>query len=316
MKTNYCAYGTLVAMLPLLAVASCEDQSEEKPFVRISGSTSWVGAAPADTLALLNTFTRSFGTQWVTWPPASARRTVDISFDVSGSGFWERVRFEGKTMALAEYNIRTLHATFASGAWLQPGDHVVFRYYGERFGPQSASGREKVEFDLPSWQLRARSRVLSRRNGSLQLTVDSQFIDTAATRASLDRAFGWVYHGLQQVSSAESYQSSPLLTHLSRIIDERRGGTSKSMVMIVTDGFFQVGGIDFSPTKWPNTESAMQELQEAVVRLNLRPFTVPEPKLTIVFTGLADGEDSNFKVAQERFLRWYFAPQPILIHRY
>src|ERR1700759_3075944 len=92
--------GLLVA---LAASPSCKHDPRE-PNIEIEGDGSWYDNSKEEKEYLLKAF-QAEERKTISWPPEALARYVDISIDVTKSGFDSKILYKDSVISWAEYNV-------------------------------------------------------------------------------------------------------------------------------------------------------------------------------------------------------------------
>lgn len=301
--------GTIIVASMFLS--TCDTPEQRGPELEVKGETSWYKGTPEEKQYLLSTFKESTGVKTISWPPEELRRIVDISVDITGSGYKREVLFNDQKMPLAEYNLRKFREYLLENAVLQPGDRIYVRLFGAKPGGQDVDVDEYKRIDYPGLQVDVQATVFDRRFHDVEIAASNvSSTSTATTQQVVDSVAGWFLPYVEtHRSNNEAFMQSPLLQHVFRVCQlHRSNNLAKKLYIFVTDGHFQVGDYYFSPSTFSEKRVSIDALKKTVERMKIKPFTEPDRSSSVILFGLAPNGVEEFRQAQQQILQWFFDP--------
>lgn len=299
----------------------------KEPKIEVVGDREkvfWYKGTSEEKNYLIKNFTESALRKVISWPPHELRRTVDISIDITGSGYQSQFMLENTLLPLGEYNIKRFHDYLLGDNGrlpepvLQPGDLIFVRLFGE--GKNFNQAEEKM-FECPKVQAEIEVSVSTRRfDRDLKIFVRkvlSNPVDSLKQTADLIR--NWSLQQLKLMRDSSEDFGSPLLTHISRVCNRyAQTAHAKKLFIFVTDGHFSVGdSYYFSPGNYPSDEMTVEKIKNQIAMMQTKPFSHADPNSRVILYGLTPiGLTSNKEVfrneaflqAQERIMLWFFEP--------
>src|SRR5687768_11186939 len=248
----------------VLGSLTCQRQVENPEII---GDTSWLDKnSPEQREYLLGLFQDKGDTNTViSWPPDTLRRTIDISVDVTGSGYQRESLYQGTRMPLAEHNVRKFIEERLLNE-LRAGDKIVMRIYGSMPGGKRVAVDEKTTINFVQDQVSLYVTNPSRRRGHVQIIVRKVERAALETRRSFtDQVLNWFTVFLKRASQQnEKFEASPLLQHVRTICKEYSSNTEPIWLVFITDGHFHLGNLYYSPTTYSLSSCAPDKVQKKV----------------------------------------------------
>jgi hypothetical protein len=305
----------MIVLLMGIAVfyTGCDNPPEENP--EIIGDSSWYDKnSPEQQQYLLKTYQgRGDINSVIAWPPDHLRRIVDISVDVTGSGFTRESLYQGRRMPLAEHNLRKLLDEYLVNE-LKPGDKIMLRIYGSMPGGENVNVDEKASLEFPADKIEVDVRNPSRKNGQVQIIVKKiDHADVGQRKQLIEQILNWFIEFIRQAERANGrFEASPLFQFIRNVCSQHSAAKETPKLLIfVTDGHFKVGDLYYDPSTYRQRSHSIDRIRTIITNSRLKPFTEPTDKTKLVLFGLYSDGDEGFKQAQEDIFRWYFSPQPV-----
>lgn len=313
---SYNSYTNFMIIL-LIAIAAfcagCDNPPEENP--EIIGDSSWYDKNSQEQQQyLLKTFQgRGDINSVIDWPPDNLRRIVDISVDVTGSGFTRESLYQGRRMSLAEHNLRKLIDERLVKE-LKPGDKIMLRIYGSMPGGENVNVDEKMSLEFPADKIDVDVRNPSRKNGQVQVIVKKvDHADLGQRKQLIEQILNWFLGFIRQAELKNGrFEASPLFQFIRNICSQySTAKDTPKLLIFVTDGHFKVGDLYYDPSTYRQRSHSIDRIKTIITTSRLKPFTESIDKTKIMLFGLYSDGDEGFKQAQEDIFHWYFAPQPV-----
>lgn len=267
---------------------------------------AWFTGTPEEAQYLISQFTTD-GVRTIDWPPPALRRRIDISIDVSGSGYEAKVLFEGRRLPLAEYNVRRFFSYLAASYPLKPGDRVRLRLFGAHPGGESIRVDESKHFQHPVLKIKIKSTIFTRRHDDRRLEAIS-IEHPVADRSAIPGMLAWSLARLSHAREpAETYKRSPLLNHIDQVV-RSYDPANQRLFFFVTDGYFHAGDLYFSPEEFAEQRVTPENVKRYVVTNQLRPFRTDDNKVQIILYGLEYGNDETYRRERDKLLHWFLEP--------
>ena len=297
-----------VVLLVCLLGSMCEKHSRP-PNIDFEGDASWYHGSEEEKQYLLKTFPAD-GRKTIPWPPEELARYVDISIDVTQSSFTDRINYRGTRMPWAEYNVRKFADYLRKNHGLLPGDRITLRVFGTEPENQKKKIAQDQSVDIinPPLQVDVQAATYTARYNDRHLVVDVATKNYADfERNTIDQIEDW---SLDQIRK-DVYTKSPLLDHIANVKRLTDSKTVKRLLIFVTDGHIDFDDVYFSPDDY--SQQTVDKIKNDAEQLKLKPFTTPDPNVSVIVFGLNDRGDERFRQRQESLLRWFFDQQPALL---
>jgi hypothetical protein len=300
----------------VICSGSCDEAApEDNP--EIIGDRSWYDKnSPEQGQYLLNTL-RDKGdiSSSMNWPPDHFRRVIDISVDVTGSGFDRESLYQGRRMPLAEYNVRRLMDEFLINE-LKPGDKIVMRIFGAMPGGDNINVDEKTAIEFPPDKIEMDVKHPSRKPGQVQIIVRNiVHADSNARKQVSEEILNWFLGFIRRAGQRNGrFKASPLLQFIRNVCTQKISAKDNPKLLIfVTDGQFDIGDLYYAPNTYKQKSHTIDKIKTLITDSHFKPFTEPDNKIRVILFGLYSDQDEGFKQSQEEIFQWYFAPQPVEI---
>lgn len=286
----------------LVSSPSCKHEHRE-PNIEIEGDSSWYDRSKEEKEYLLKTFQRE-ERKTISWPPEELARYVDISIDVTQSGFDSRILYKDRVIPWAEYNVHKFAGYLIKQHVLLPGDKITLRIFGSKPNQKEISQDQSLELTDPPLQIEVESQVYTNRYDDRHLKVVHVSSGYAGTEnKTVSDIENWC---LKQINS-DVYTKSPLLHHISNVKRGTDWMKVKRLLIFVTDGHIDFEDSYFSPADY--SDKLISKIKKTVEDLKLRPFNDADPNTSIIIFGLNYRGDERFRQKQEELLRWFFDKQ-------
>ena len=247
----------LVIVFSSLNICSCNHGSgsgtKKEPVIEcIEGNCSWFSKSKFDTAYFLS-FT-SDKRDTILYPPKELERDVEISLDVTGSGFEKTVKFNDTVISLAEYNVIKFCKLLEENNILKAGDAIKLRLFGSKPNGKNIQLDQTINLFVPKAKIDIEFFRLRRKRDNLKMTVYGVEQGYNLTDLVL-KIKKW---GLENIAknrtSHEVYFQSPILENIRNIHfghkEDQRNKNKEKLYIFVTDGHFYVGNFEFKPSNY------------------------------------------------------------------
>ncbi len=254
----------------------------------------------------------------VSWPPEELTRTIDVSFDVTGSMYERSVVHQDRLLNLALYDLRLLEEFLTGDLNPQPGDIVRVRLFGANYRGSGAEARDERVWQLPSANLVLQVHVTTRPPKRVIINVrEVRRPDSSAQSSVVDSVIQWLRNRIESGSRRE-YLRSPLLEHIRRVATQYEGGSETSPVRLVfvTDGLVELENLKLTPERFVEDTTLARAVMTRAQELNLLPTALDTLRFSVTVIGLFDGGSAAFGRAQRRFFSELFRSQSVRIFPY
>lgn len=314
---NLVRTGVLLLLFVGISLSSwtCGAPSEQNP--EIIGDTSWLDKDLVDQRQYL---VRSFQGKGdlstvIDWPPENFKRTVDVSVDVTGSGYQRESLYQGRRMPLAEHNLRKFIEERLTNE-LKAGDRIIMRIYGSMPGGQRLTVDEKQRLEFPQDKIEVDVKNPSRKQGHVQIIVKSVHRAELTIRNEFaQKILDWFLVFVRRAAQAnERFESSPLLQYMRTVCEQDTlNNNEPKLIAFITDGHFHLSGTYYDPTTYTQKANTVDRIKRTITDMQIKPFKQPDSSTKILLFGLCSDGDEGFRRAQSDILKWFFDPQPVEI---
>jgi hypothetical protein len=297
-------------ILLLLSISlACDAKHDRAPAIDFDGDASWYKQSEREKQYLLKAFPGE-AKKTIAWPPEELARYVDISIDVTQSGFNDRILYRGKEISWAEYNVHKFSDYLLKEHILSPGDRITLRIFGENPKNHNISQDQSWDIIDPPLQIEIESTVYTNRYKDLHLKVEVTSKNSLNyERSTVSQIEDW---SLDKVRK-EIYTKSPLLNHIANVKRNTDSKTVKRLLIFVTDGHIDFDDVYFSPGDC--SEQTIEKIKSSAEELKLRPFNDADGNVSVIIFGLNDRGDERFRQKQESLLRWFLGKQDAVLVR-